>query len=158
MNRKVRWGLAGGAAALLAAAVTVSAWPAAATADTGWKFEPSINAPWAHEGDEEEIDAPDTATGLCRWAPLNIPGAYAPTTDINVINGDPINNSGTSNFGCRTPQNETAIAVDPSNPNHLVVGANDYRVCCDFSGLNDSGAWAYVSFDGGTTWTNVQVP
>jgi hypothetical protein len=158
MKRTLRWGVAGGAAALLAAVFTISAWPAGATADLGWKFEPTINAPWAHEGDEDEDDAPDVATGLCRWNPFTLPGAYAPTSDIDAIVGDPINNSGTSNFGCNTPQNETAIAVDPGNPNHVVAGSNDYRVCCDFTGLNDSTAWAYTSFNGGATWTNVQVP
>ena len=72
--------------------------------------------------------------------------------------GDPVNNSGASNFGCQTPQNETTIAVDPNNPQHLVAGANDYRVCCDFTGLNDATGGAYTSFDGGATWTNTMVP
>jgi hypothetical protein len=146
--------------ALLVAAAAVLLAPAAGAGVTPtkhWKFEPTINAPWAHEG-EEDIDAPDAAVGLCRSSPFNTPGAYAPTTDIDAIFGDPVNNSGSSNLGCRTPQNETTIAVDPTNPNHLVAGANDYRVCCDFTGLNDATAWAYTSFDGGLTWTNVQVP
>jgi hypothetical protein len=131
---------------------------AGAGADLGWKFRPTINAPWAQEQDEGDFDTSLAAVGLCRSAPFNTTGAYAPTSDIDVITGDPVNNSGASNFGCRTPQNETTIAVDPTNPNHLVAGANDYRVCCDANGLNDTTGWAYVSFNGGTTWTNVQVP
>jgi hypothetical protein len=148
-------------AVLVVAAVVLLA-PAtgtgSATPTHNWKFAPTINAPWAHEGDEEDFDTPGTAVGLCRSAPFNTTGAYAPTSDIDAINGDPVNNSGASNLGCRTPQNETSIAVDPGNPQHVVVGANDYRVCCDFTGLNDTTGWAYTSFDGGTTWTNVQVP
>jgi hypothetical protein len=134
----------------------------AATATTHqWKFDPTINAPWAMEGDDEELDAPDAAAGLCRSAPFNTPaGAYAPLapTEVDAINGDPTNNSGFSNFGCTTPQNETTIAANPTNPNNLVAGANDYRVCCDFTGLNDGTGWAYYSFDGGQTWGNVQLP
>ncbi len=142
-------------AALLAGSVGVAA---AQTTDLGWKFDPTINAPWAQEADDEDFDTPLDAVGLCRSAPFNTTTAYAPTSDIDVITGDPVNNSGASNLGCRTPQNETAIAVDPTNPRHIVAGANDYRVCCDADGLNDSTGWAYVSFNGGLTWTNVQVP
>jgi len=129
-----------------------------ATPTHSWKFAPTINAPWAGEGDDEALDTPGAAVGLCRSAPFNTTAAYAPTSNIDAIVGDALNNSGASNFGCTTPQNETTIAVDPGNPNHLVAGANDYRVCCDLDGLNDTTGWAYTSFDGGTTWTNVQVP
>lgn len=130
----------------------------AATTTHSWKFAPTINAPWAGEGDDESLDTPGAAVGLCRSAPFNTPGAYAPTSNIDAIVGDAVNNTGASNFGCSTPQNETTIAVDPGNAAHLVAGANDYRTCCDFDGLNDATAWAYSSFDGGATWTNVQVP
>ncbi len=145
-----------GAAAVVLFGPGVSA--GSATPTHSWKFPPTINAPWAATGDDEDLDAPDAAVGLCRSSPFNTSAAYAPTSDIDAIVGDPVNNSGASNFGCRTPQNETSIAVDPSNPMHLVAGANDYRVCCDFTGLNDSSGWAYTSFNGGVTWTNVQLP
>jgi hypothetical protein len=126
-----------------------------------FKFEPTINAPWAHEGEDEgELDAPDLAAGLCRSTPFNLPGTYNPLapTEIDAIVGDAVNNSGFSNFGCTTPQNETTIAVNPTNPNNVIAGTNDYRVCCDFTGLNDATGWAYFSFNGGQTWGNVQVP
>ena len=142
-----------------AAVVSFSGPATAGPAGGGWKFEPTINAPWAQEGEDDEgFDSPLAAVGLCRSAPFNTLGAYAATGDVDAIVGDPVNNSGASNLGCRTPQNETTIAVDPTNANHLVAGANDYRVCCDFTALNDGTGWAYVSWNGGATWTNVQVP
>lgn len=148
--------------ALVGAAAVVLLGPGvgtgSATPTHSWKFPPTLNAPWAGENDDGGLDTPLAAVALCRSAPFNTTGAYAPTTNIDAIVGDAVNNSGASNLGCRTPQNETSIAVDPSNPMHLVAGANDYRVCCDFTALNDSTAWAYTSFDGGATWTNVQVP
>ena len=58
------------------------------------------------------------------------------------------------------PQNETAIAVDPNNPNRLVSAANDYVTrtwSCDISGtpcsaLGDGYSGTYFSNDKGSTW------
>ena len=58
------------------------------------------------------------------------------------------------------PQNETAIAVDPNNPNRIVGGANDYvtRTWSCFvdgtpcSALGDGYSGTYYSNDGGSTW------
>jgi hypothetical protein len=124
-----------------------------------WKFDPTINAPWAREEDEEDFDTPDAAAGLCRSTPFSTTAAYGPLgTNVDAIVGDPIGNSGFSNFGCQTPQNETTIAVNPTNASNIIAGANDYRVCCDFTGLNDASGWAYYSRNGGATWTDVQLP
>ncbi len=41
-------------------------------------------------------------------------------------------------------QSETAVAVDPTNPKHIVTASNDLS----------STAIVYESFDGGATWTN----
>ncbi len=124
-----------------------------------WKFDPTLNAPWAHEEDEDDLDSPVDAAGLCRSTPFSTTGAYGPLgSNVDAIVGDQANNSGFSNLGCTTPQNETTIAVNPTNPSNLVAGANDYRVCCDFTGLNDGTGWAYYSTDGGATWTDVQLP
>jgi hypothetical protein len=58
------------------------------------------------------------------------------------------------------PQNETAIAVDPNNPNRIVGGANDYvsrTWACTVSGtpcsaLGEAASGTYFSNDGGGTW------
>jgi hypothetical protein len=42
-----------------------------------------------------------------------------------------------------TPNNEPNIAVDPTDPNHMVASSNDYQSCCD--------EW-YTTFNGGATW------
>ena len=118
-----------------------------------WKFPTTINAPWAMEDDQKPLDTPSSAAGLCRSTPFNTTGAYGPLgTNVDAIVGDALNNSGFSNLGCTTAQNETTIAVNPTNSQNLIAGANDYRVCCDFTGLNDATGWAYFSFDGGATW------
>jgi hypothetical protein len=58
------------------------------------------------------------------------------------------------------PQNETAMAVDPNNPNRVVAAANDYVTrtwACDVNGtpcsaLGDGYSGTYFSNDGGHSW------
>lgn len=59
------------------------------------------------------------------------------------------------------PDNEIAIAVDPTNPNHLVAGSNDYY----YRFNNATGARQaivptgfFTSFDGGSHWIDGQIP
>ena len=131
---------------------------AASVAGSNWKFAPTINAPWAQEGNDVLDQPAPTAAGLCRSSLFNTTNPYGATANVDLINGDLVNNSGFSNNGCITAQNETTVAVNPTNPLNVVAGANDYRKCCDFTGLNDGSGWAYYSRDGGATWTDVQVP
>lgn len=59
------------------------------------------------------------------------------------------------------PDNEIAIAVDPSDPDHLLAGSNDYY----YRFNNASGSRQaivptgfFTSFDGGATWIDGQIP
>jgi hypothetical protein len=59
------------------------------------------------------------------------------------------------------PDNELAVAVDPTNPNHVVAGSNDYY----YRFNNSTGARQamiptgfFTSFDGGATWIDGQIP
>jgi hypothetical protein len=60
--------------------------------------------------------------------------------------------------GDQTPQNETDIAIDPTDPDNLIGGANDYRFFVESEGRYDGSAAAYVSHNGGATWTNEFMP
>jgi hypothetical protein len=52
-------------------------------------------------------------------------------------------------------QNEPTAAVDPSNPNHMTAGANDY---CNVPTGGDAWAGFYHSSTHGSSWTNSLVP
>lgn len=66
------------------------------------------------------------------------------------INNTPVN---TCNPGKQTAQNETVIAVNPSDPNNLVGGANDYRLYEASENRYDGSGGFYRSIDGGANWT-----
>ena len=71
-----------------------------------------------------------------------------PSADIDISCDDPI-----------APDNELAIVANPKNPNHLLAGSNDYQL--DFVGATAIvrvPVGSFVSFNGGQTWTDSQVP
>ncbi len=107
-------------------------------------------------GDDDTSPSP-TLSALCQTY-LGKPNPYSnPAPNVDQINGDTIVSVG-SQKGCGAAQNETTIVVNPNNPNNLVAGTNDYRVFNSREKRNDGSGYAYVSFDGGATWTNVQLP
>lgn len=80
--------------------------------------------------------------------------------DVTNMPGDPGDHSnGPACFvGDETPQNETTISVDPTDPDNLIGGANDYRFFVESEQRFDGAAAAYVSHDGGATWSNEFMP
>lgn len=53
------------------------------------------------------------------------------------------------------PHNETSIAINPTNPNNIIGGVNDYQLAVNPGGHVSETllSRAHVSFDGGRTWT-----
>ena len=92
-------------------------------------------------------------------APLAITPVHVLTSPLDgttIVGPDVLVNRDTA----AAPQNETAIAVDPNNPNRIVGGANDYvtRTWSCFVGttpcsaLGDGYSGTYYSNNGGSSW------
>src|SRR5437764_407747 len=89
-------------------------------------------------------------------ADLTVPGANmpfaanfksAPATGKDSTAVVPFANIRVNTDSSQEAQNEPFVAVNPSNPNHIVVGANNW-----LSGNGRYEVTAYVSFDAGKTW------
>ncbi|MEM4281999.1 MAG: sialidase family protein [Candidatus Caldarchaeum sp.] len=89
------------------------------------------------DGREFEGFSLETATAVRPQGPLVTIPYRSPTAKFsrNVIV--------TYDIGNRPYQNEPHIAVNPNNPDHVVIVSHDFDVSC---------AVSYVSFDGGETW------
>jgi hypothetical protein len=72
-------------------------------------------------------------------APAIAPGAANRSASAGST-GKPVNVSNDT-----TAQNETPIAINPTNPQNMLIGANDWN-------YNDGCAFG-ATFDGGKTWT-----
>jgi hypothetical protein len=101
---------------------------------------------------EEEEDAPPPNA-----PPINPPFVLSSPLDGTSVAAPAVTVNQDTAGG---PQNETAIAVDPNNPNRVVSAANDYVTrtwTCTVSGtpcsgLGDAYSGTYFSNDGGATW------
>jgi hypothetical protein len=106
---------------------------------------------------EQEADTSDGVSSPAPFTPITPSFVLSsPLDGASVLAPDVTVNQDTAG----APQNETAIAVDPNNPNRIVGAANDYITRtwnCTISGtpcsgLGDAYSGTYFSNDGGTTW------
>lgn len=108
------------------------------------------------------------ATALAAAVPIVIstlvaaPSAHAATGNVNITGNRPyvrvdgghdavIDRCSTDN----RPQNETSLAVDPTNGQQLAAGANDY---CTTPVAGDAWEGIYTSGDGGQSWMLSLIP
>ena len=82
-----------------------------------------------------------------------------------VTTGNPLADIDISCDQTYAPDDELAIVVDPENPDHLLAGSNDYVFYGHFVDhdpvprlVQRHPTGFFVSFDGGTTWTDGQIP
>ena len=100
------------------------------------------------------VDAPAPVAGA-------VFGSFTPLHPGDKICTTPTQNTANVDTDCEKlgPSNETSIAVNPTNENNIIGGANDYQL-----GLNPGGhvtetvqSRAHVTFDGGKTWSEYPI-
>src|SRR5690242_18454177 len=103
------------------------------------------------EEEAEDMSAPPVSSPI---TPTFVPGS--PLDGNTILPPDVTVNQDAAG----APQNETAIAVNPNNPNQVVAAANDYVTrtwTCAVNGtpcsaLGDGYSGTYFSNNGGQTW------
>src|SRR5438552_2546306 len=71
MKRVIKWIVACAAFAALSSVLVATGGTPSSLTQHKWRFSPTINAPWAAEDDEQPLDSPILAAGLCRSNPWN---------------------------------------------------------------------------------------
>jgi hypothetical protein len=85
-------------------------------------------------------------------APTTSSGGCADHSATNVrVNQECTNQSAPGFVGRGSAQNETAVAVNPTNANNVIISQNDYR-------SGDGACGVDFSFDGGTNWGSGLAP
>jgi hypothetical protein len=121
------------------------------------------------EDDPQPVDFLHTHNGLDADSPVTggVFGSGSAFKTGTAICTTPTQTTANVNTDCDTagsngvtnPHNETSIAVNPTNPQNIVGGANDYQL-----GINPGGhvsetlrSFAHVSIDGGQTWSEYPI-
>jgi hypothetical protein len=90
---------------------------------------------------------------------IGVSGYRNPSSPICA---NPTSAAANVNIDCegKAPHNETAIAVNPTDSNNIIGGANDYQLRLTGGGTVWETAFsrAHVSKDGGQTWTTYPIP
>jgi len=112
--------------------------------------DPTIQNPY-YIGDYFDLAPTSTDEVFAAWTDMRNDGdqdiyiAGSPDFDNIRVNQDPITRLGFS------MQNDPTIAVNPEDPDNIVVGAHDDRD-------RPYEIWYYTSIDGGETWTEGSLP
>jgi hypothetical protein len=95
-----------------------------------------------------EVNDSSTVTS---YAPRNDDGCGLHDKNNIKVNQNCLNIANTNLQGRSQAQNETSIAIDPSNAKNLVASFNDYR-------RGDGNCYGAYSLDGGKGWSDSTVP
>jgi hypothetical protein len=133
---------AAGAVLTLAGAMTTMTGTTSHAAPGRFGYQPGPGRPYLSGAADPGLIS---ASGVMA-EPRSQVAARVASDDIQANGDNKANPSDQFGSGAGFPANETAIAINPTNPGNVIAGANDYEPAVDvLMGI-------YVSFDGGRTW------
>jgi len=103
---------------------------------------------------EYELNPQSAARGerkIGNYSPRGDDGCSVGVKDNTKVNQNCLNISDMDLQGRGQAQNETSIAQDPNQPNHILASYNDYR-------RGDGNCYGSYSLDKGRTWTDTTIP
>jgi hypothetical protein len=112
------------------------------------------------EGDENDSLAPPDNYGApvgsgssdtSSYVPKGSDGCRQTLGNNTKVNQNCLNIADPDLAGRSQAQNETSIAIDPNDPNHMIASYNDYR-------RGDGNCYGSYSLDKGKTWNDTTVP
>jgi hypothetical protein len=115
------------------------------------KLDPRLRAHVSTTADIELGGLAARAQTAGNYFPSSDDGCPTNRADNVKVNQNCVNVADASLQGRSQAQNETSIAVDPSNPSHLVGSYNDYR-------RGDGNCGGSFSLDGGRSWADTTTP
>jgi hypothetical protein len=134
---------AGAVLALTGSVVTLTATTSQAAPAGRFGYQPEPGRPQLSGAASPEVVSAERGVRADRNARV---AARAASDDVQANGDNKANPSDQFGSGAGLPANETAIAINPTDPKNVIAGSNDYE-----PGV-DSTMGIYVSFDGGRTF------
>lgn len=131
-------------------------------ADDGKTPPPFGFSGFAAEGKHQGfVTLPSRGASQFAAAAKTTSGTLSVGSNVDIIGGSDVVQQATiknvdvqtCNPGMKTAQNETPMAVNPSDPTNLVAGANDYRLYEVSENRYDGSGGFYRSTDSGNSWS-----
>lgn len=142
MNKSRLW--AAGAVLTLVGAVLTLAGTTAQAAPTGrFGYQPEPGRPHLSGVADRDLMSADRGVTADRNSRVT---AQVASDDIQANGDNKANPSDQFGSGAGLPANETVVAINPTDPDNVIAGSNDYEPAVD------STMGIYASFDGGHTW------
>ncbi|HEX6350283.1 MAG TPA: sialidase family protein [Candidatus Dormibacteraeota bacterium] len=148
---KIQKKLASGALEMALAPDTTGLAPSPGQIDPGSDLNADAQDNLADPGGYTAAPSGSTSSNGSNYIPAGSDQCKERLGDNVKVNQNCVNVTDSSLQGRGQAQNETSIAIDPMNSNHIIASQNDYR-------RGDGNCYGGYSLDAGRTWNDTTIP